>query len=209
MQSQPENNDCQIVRNVTPVVFNNHSSKFEYTSFQDLISQPLPPINDVYANHAHPQYNPKLFKQLQSSFVYEYYKDQVNLVEDDHEKNYDLLMGVEVPSCGIYFQSGQNKNLRDELEAFIKKHAISMSNAKTEQQNFLKFSHNSEETLKKYSDFKVGEITYFLRATYHYKELNVWRPEDLRAQEWVKSRLKWVVMEKYVNHVIAAMCVFL
>eukprot|EP00956_Cyclotella_meneghiniana_P031363 scaffold82143_cov23-Cyclotella_meneghiniana.AAC.1 len=74
-----------------------------------------------------------------------------------------------------------------------------MSNAKTEQQNFLKFSHNSEETLKKYSDFKVGEITYFLRATYHYEELNVWRPEDLTAQEWVKLRLKWVVMEKYVN----------
>ena len=118
-------------------------------------------------------------------------------------------MGVEVPSCGIYFQSGQNKNLRDEIQAFIKFHSISKSTTNTVQKNFRKFSHDSDGTLKKYSDFKVGEITYFLRATYHYKELNVWRPEDLTAQEWVKLRLKWVVMEKYVNQVIAAMCVFL
>ena len=60
-------------------------------------------------------------------------------------------MGVEVPSCGIYFKSDQNKNLRDELKAFIKKHAMSKSNAKTVQKNFCKFSHHSDGSLKKYS----------------------------------------------------------
>ena len=115
-------------------------------------------------------------------------------------------MGVEVPSCGIYFQSGQNKNLRDEIQAFIKFHSISKSTTNTVQKNFRKFSHDSDGTLKKYSDFKVGEVTSFLRATYHYKELYTWRPEDLRAQEMEKSKLRWVVQEKFVNQVIAAMC---
>ena len=138
--------------------------------------------------------------------MYEFYKDKVNLVGEDHEKNYDLLMGVEVLSCGIYFKSDQNKNLRDELKAFIKKHAISKSNAEAVQKNFRKFSHHSDGSLKKYSDYKVSEITSFLRAIYHYNGLQVWRPEELRAQEFDRSEMKWVVKEKFVNRVITAIC---
>lgn len=99
-----------IVKEGSPIVFNHESSNFEYTSIQEIHSQPLPEISDDYANHAHQLYNPKLFKQLQSSFVYEYLKDGVQLVKGNYETNYDILIGAEEPSRGIFSLRVKRRN---------------------------------------------------------------------------------------------------